>query len=149
MWYRVFGASEAEIQPGALLEYLQRQGLNVQAHFRGDDQGWFRAELAHDGLPLTLERFLVNEEGVRAELNNWAAWIELQENNPNSAALMQQIIATRQMFIMQLPEGEEADSPLHALCGELCRYLAETSRGIYQVDDQGLFSAEGNLLVAE
>src|SRR5262245_25928836 len=98
MWYRVFGASAAEIQPADLLQQLHHQGLEVTSHFRGDDQGWFRVEFGLDGLPLTLERFLATEDGVRAELNNWAAWVELQEGNPNSGPLMQQIISTQQMF---------------------------------------------------
>ncbi len=44
IWYRIFGASDAEPSAAALLEQLNALAA-VAGHFRGDDAGWFRAEL--------------------------------------------------------------------------------------------------------
>src|SRR5438552_3803584 len=74
-WFRVFGRSAATVEPAALLEHLHGQGFPVAGHFRGDDRGWFRAELvfAADAPPVVVERYLADEEGIRLELNSWAA----------------------------------------------------------------------------
>ena len=105
MWYRVFGASEAEPQPEAVLEHLHGLGLAVPGHFHGDAQGWYRAEfvLPRGATPLVAERFLGSEEGIRAELNAWAAWLETAEYSPHHRRLMQDVIATRQFFTVRLP----------------------------------------------
>src|SRR2546423_10637836 len=78
MHYRVFGTTLSPVPPAALLEQMQRAGLAVTGHFRGDQQGWFRADLVYPvaDARIELERFLSSEEGVRAELNTWAAWLE-------------------------------------------------------------------------
>ena len=45
MWYRVFGRSDEQPAPGAILEHLAGLGVPVPGRFAGDDAGWFRAEL--------------------------------------------------------------------------------------------------------
>jgi hypothetical protein len=90
LWYRVFGANESQPAPADLLAHLHGAGLSVTGHFRGDDLGWFAAELvvAVGETPLQLERFLATEDGIRNELNTWAAWLETCDYSPNHLALM-------------------------------------------------------------
>jgi hypothetical protein len=146
LWYRVFGGNDVQPAPAALLEHLQRLGFAVTGSFAGDDAGWFGADLVVSGsAPLHLERFLVSEPGIRAELNNWAAWLETCADNPHHVALMERTIQTRQLFTLERPE----DADVEQMCLALCRFLATTTDGFYQVDQQGVFAADGTLLVAE
>jgi hypothetical protein len=123
---------------------LNDLGFPITGHFRGDDQGWFAAELTGpDQPPLTLERYLATEEGIRAELNTWAAWLE--DLAPDPAPLMERMIQTRQLFTFRLlPEAAGGK-----LAVALCQYLAEATDGIYQIDGRGLFAADGSLLISE
>jgi hypothetical protein len=154
-WYRVFGRSAAAIEPAALLEYLHGQGFRVAGHFHGDDRGWFRAELvmADDAPPVVVERYFADEEGIRAELNSWAAWLEEQEDNPHHLPLMERLIGTAQLFTLRQPI-EDADDPgdaelVELLCLTCCRHLAAATDGVYQADHGGFFTADGTLLVGE
>jgi hypothetical protein len=144
-WYRVFGTSDTEPAPAALLEHLQSVAPGAGAHFRGDDQGWFEAELSCGGpAPLRLERFLASEEDIRAELNNWAAWIESTGDGPGQVRLMQHMISTRQLFTLRPSGGAGAQVAV-----AVCRYLAGATEGVYQVDNQGFFAPDGTLLLSE
>jgi hypothetical protein len=149
MWCRVFGLSSAGVQPAELLEHLRGAGMQVQGHFRGDDEGWFEAQLVLDNWSLTLSRFLATEEGVRGELNAWAAWVELQERNLHRDLLMRQLIAVKQVFTLEVPEDATDVAPLSHLAMELCRYLAATTSGFYQQDGRGVCAADGTNLVPE
>ena len=91
-----------------------------------------------------LQRYLASEDGIRDELNSWAAGIELIES-PHQTALMQHMISTRQLFTLR-PVSEEWDA---ALCRALCGWLARETGGIYQVDGQGFHSADGELLARD
>jgi hypothetical protein len=146
MWYRVFGTNQVEPRPAALLEHLQELDAGLTGKFSGDEQGWFQAELTSPagGAPLVVQRYLVSEEGIRAELNNWAAWIETNEDNPNQGRLMQHMISTTQLFTLR-PTTAGADD----WCGPICRFLARETAGVYQVDGQGFFAADGTLLLKE
>jgi len=150
-WHRVFGSNPTMPEPQALLEHLQQQGHAVSGQFRGDDQGWFRAELIlqPNSHICYLDRYLSLEDGLRAELNTWAAWLETEEENPQAAQLMERIIRTVQLFTIQPAPTEADDSPLLPCCLQLCRFLAELTNGIYQVDSQGFFDANGALLLKE
>jgi hypothetical protein len=154
-WFRVFGASDKAVEPAALLEHLQANGFAVTGRFRGDDLGWFAAELliADDTAVILLERYLAREEGIRPELNSWAAWLETHEGNPHHERLMQQVIATTQLFTLHQPienvEDHETDDDMETLCLTCCRYLAAATDGVYQADHRGFFNAEGTLLVPE
>jgi hypothetical protein len=142
MWFRVFGTAEVEPAPAALLEHLQ-----VRGHFRGDDQGWFEANLVFldEAEPLRLERFLASEQGIRDELNSWAAWIETATDSPVGPELMVHLIGTKQLFTLQRPN----EIQVVELCLQVCRYLARATAGVYQVDEQGFFAADGKLLLKE
>jgi hypothetical protein len=145
-WYRIFGRLETAPEPGAILERLNASGAEVSGHFRGDDQGWFSADLFLAGTetPLRLERYLHSEEGIRAELNAWAAWLETCESGSDPVSLMERMIQTRQLFTLRVEE-ESVDER----CVGLCRFLASVTDGIYQIDGQGFFAADGTLLVPE
>lgn len=148
LWYRVFGANDVQPLPAALLAHLQQQGCAVTGHFAGDDAGWFGADLEVPGAaPLHLERFLVSEPGIRAELNNWAAWLETCGDTPHHVALMERTIQTRQLFTLERPAG--TNEGVEQVCLVLCRFLATVTEGFFQVDVQGLFAADGTLLVRE
>ncbi len=154
-WFRVFGLSGAAVEPAALLEHLHGQGFPVAGRFRGDDRGWFRAELvfAADAPPVVVERYFADEEGIRAELNTWAAWLEEQEANPHHLLLMERLIGTAQLFTLRQP-AEDADDGddrelVERLCLTCCRHLAAATDGVYQADHGGFFAADGALLVPE
>jgi hypothetical protein len=151
LWYRVFGSNDAQIPPAALLEHLAGFGSKATGRFRGDDRGWFHAELAlpEEGGQIELERYLAEEEGIRDELNTWAAWLETQEDNPQHGRLMQHVIASRQVFTLHLAETAEGGAEGAGVCQSLCRFLAAQTAGVYQVDGQGIFAADGALLVKE
>lgn len=145
MWYRVFGTHSAAVNPSELLEEIQANDYRVRSHFRGDDEGWFHVQMETGGEPLEIQRYLVTEEGIRAELNTWAAWLESMTQQPTAVALMQPIIGTQQLFTIECPDEHEGAG----LCEVICRWLAKMTNGVYQIDGQGFFDAQGLLLVAE
>jgi hypothetical protein len=103
MWYRVFGTDAGPVPPASLLEHLHGLGFEAAGHFRGDEQGWFQAELrlAEGRAALQLERYLAEEEGIRDELNTWAAWLEEAADDPQRDDLMRHLIATAQLFTLR------------------------------------------------
>ena len=150
MWYRVFGRSDAEVTRDSLLARLAGAGVPVSADFTGDDRGWLRAEIRFaPTTPLHLERFRADEEGIRAELNSWAAFLETCDYEPNYTALMERIIQTRQLFTLRRPVDHSDEVLVERLCVDLCRYLASETDGMWQCDDEGFFAADGTLLLKE
>jgi hypothetical protein len=149
-WFRVFGTNETQPAPAALLEHLHTLGFEVAGHFRGDEQGWFRAELVlGEEEPIPLERFLTREDDIRDQLNTWAAWLETVAGSPHQARLMQHIISTTQLFTLERPVETLDEEPVEQMCLVLCRFLATATDGVYQVDNHGFFAADGALLVRE
>jgi hypothetical protein len=149
VWYRVFGTSDMPPDPAALLEHLHAVGLDVTGRFHGDEEGWFRAGLAFRAAgdqQVILERYLSTEEGIRGELNAWAAWLEAAGDGREHRRLMQHLISTRQVFTLSRPDHA---LPVEHLCRVLCRYLARRTAGVYQVDGEGFFAADGTLLARE
>jgi len=140
-WYRVFGAAEEQPPPQALLDRLHELGLTAPAQLRGDEDGW----TALTAGSLEVECFLAAEPGIRAELNNWAAWLETCDTNPPPTALMERIIQTRQLYTLRGSDDAEGER----VCIALCRHLAAATGGVYQADGAGLFAADGTLLVRE
>jgi hypothetical protein len=151
LWYRVFGTNDAQPVPAALLEHLRSLGIDVTGNFRGDDQGWFGAELgfATDATPVHLERFLSTEEGIRNDLNSWAAWLETADYSPNHRRLMGHVISTTQLFTLRRPIDHPNEILVDRVCVGVCQYLARETAGVYQVDDQGFFAPDGALLLQE
>jgi hypothetical protein len=151
LWCRVFGANDAQPDPAALLEHLRSQGLEITGQFRGDEQGWFAAAFifADGGTPVHLERYLASEEGIRHDLNSWAAWLETADYSPNYGVLMQRVIATTQLFTLRRPVDNPNEILVEKVCVAVCQYLARETAGMYQVDDEGFFDPKGELLLQE
>jgi hypothetical protein len=143
VWYRVFGAGSEMPAPAAILDFLAGRNASVAGDFATDATGWYRADLLVAGAALQLERYLAEEEGIRAELNSWAAWLETHENAPEHVRLMERTIQTAQLFTLHCGEGSDQ------VCIDLCRFFADVTAGVYQIDERGFFAADGSLLVAE
>jgi hypothetical protein len=143
--YRVFCQSSKEPSPADLGEHLRRQHPDAVVHFKGDRLGWMRAEvnLGKHLPPLVVERFLVEEADMRSQLNSWVAWLETVEH-PRRESVIDRVVKSQQVFTLEV-QAEDAAK----LAKALCQYLAHAADGIYQIDDQGFFSAEGLLLVPE
>jgi hypothetical protein len=148
-WYRVFAVNEVHPEPAALLAHLHGLRLAVTGRFRGDDQGWFRAELLlpEEDWAIEVDCYLATEEDVRQQLNTWAAWLETTPEGPVQDRLMLHVIGTRRVFTVHA--GENAEEPPMELCLAVCRFLAAATAGVYQIDGEGFYAADGTLLVAE
>ena len=144
MWYRIFGGSDVDPDHNAILEHLNRID-EVHGHFHGDDDGWFHADLMWGDVTLLLDRYTADEEGIRAELNTWAAVVEAHLGGAEQTWLMERLIQTRQLFTLQGPETGNGQ----LLCSALCEYLARTTDGVYQIDGKGLFARDGTRLWRE
>ncbi len=143
-WYRIFGGGQP-CDPETLITSLLAAGFEATAAIHSDAAGWFQAEFTFtNGPTLIVDRYRCDEDGIRAELNSWAAWIETRGDNPLHVRLMERLIQTAQLFTL-VAETDDADR----LCECLSRILAAMTGGIYQIDGRGLFDAEGTLLVAE
>jgi hypothetical protein len=150
LFYRIFGRSSTPVTKTAVLECLRSQGADVQGEFEGGETEWTQAALAFsDATPLYLERFLATEEGIRAELNTWAAFLETCDYNSNSVPLMEHMIQTSQLFTLRKPIDAADEVLVDRLCLGLSQFLARTADGVYQADDEGFFTADGVLILPE
>ena len=151
MWYRVFARGENEVSPAAVAETLHAAGLPVVPHFKGDDLGWTTGELHLPGLntPVRLDRYLAAEDDIRDDLNAHAALLETCDYSPNSGPLMERVIQTRQLFVLRKPLDAVDEVALEKLLLETCRLLAAQTDGVYQIDGQGWFAADGTCMLQE
>jgi hypothetical protein len=150
MWYRVFGTNDVQPNPETVLAHLKGLGCAVTADFHGDETGWFQAEIVFAATtPVHVERFLSSEEGIRAELNTWAAYLETCDYSPNFSRLMEHMISTQQLFTIRRPFDAANEVTVETICLGLARHLARTTEGVYQIDQQGFFDANGLLLLPE
>ena len=151
MWFRVFGTNNVQPEPAAVLAHVRSFGISVAGKFFDDEEGWFQAALLFGDQEPTLhiECFLAEEEGVRADLHAWAAWLETVGDNPHSQRLMQHMIATTHVFTLHESDEWPKKTSVREVCLELCKFLARETAGVYQVDDQGFFGANGTLLLEE
>ncbi|MHB1422643.1 MAG: hypothetical protein ACYC3I_05495 [Gemmataceae bacterium] len=146
MWYRVFGGSSEMPAAESIRAFLSSRYGPVGGSFAADDSGWYQADLVVESVSLQLERYLADEPGIRAELNSWAAWLEVRAATVELVGLMERLIQTAQLITLR-GDGESTRS--EAVCLGLCRFLAEETGGIYQIDARGLFAADGRLLIEE
>lgn len=151
MWYRVFGRSDAHVPPSALAAELHALGVPVEPHFRGDDLGWTGGELRLPGLntPVTLDRYLTAEDDIRAELNAYAAELETCDYSPHAARLVEHVALTKQLVVIRKPVDASDEVALEKVLTAACRFLAARTDGVYQIDGEGWFAADGELLVRE
>lgn len=139
----LFAACTEPPAPVAILDFLTGRYASVSGDFAADASGWYQADLVAVGFPLQLERYLATEEGIRAELNSWAAWLETREDAPEHVHLMERMIQTAQLFTLH------GDGSADQIGIDLCRFLATATEGVYQIDGRGFFAADGGLLVSE
>jgi hypothetical protein len=150
LWYRVFGRSDAGVSPEQIRQSLAAHAPSIACDFTTEGETWLRAELRFaPSTPLHLERFRADEEGIRAELNSWAAFLETCDYDPGHTSLMERVIQTRQLFTLRRPIDAADDVLVERLCVTLCRLLASETDGIWQADDEGFFAADGTLLLRE
>jgi hypothetical protein len=151
MWYRVFGLNESEARPTVLAEHLHALGLAVEPHFKGDELGWTSGELRlpTSGTPVFVQRYLASEDDIRDDLNAYAAELETCDYSPNNGRLMQYAIQTRQLITLRKPIDAADEVTLEKVLEEACRFLANATDGVYQIDGRGWFSATGELLLQE
>jgi hypothetical protein len=146
---RVFGTAVAQPPQAALLQALQLAGRSLTGKFTQTEQDWVLADLApeHGDWAVQIDCYRRHEEGIRANLNTWAAWLETMEANANHVWLMQHMISTEQLYTLSLTGAERPEA--EEVCVAACRFLARETAGVYQVDGQGFFGADGRLLLAE
>jgi hypothetical protein len=150
MWYRVFCRSVAEVSSTELLAGLRDRGVTVEGRFRGDDLGWTAAEFVlGPGTPVFADRYLTDTDDLRTQLNTWAAYLETLDYSPNSRGLMERVIQTRQLITIRKPLGHADEVLAERVCHGLCQVLANGADGVYQVEDEGWYAADGSLLVKE
>jgi hypothetical protein len=151
MWHRIFGRSADEVPPADLAAHLYQIGLPVEPHFKGDDLGWTAGELRWSGgdTPLYLERYLTQEDELRDELNAYAAELETMDYSPNNVSLMAHMVQTQQLMTVRKPVAINDEVMLEKLLIEICRFLAARTDGVYQIDGEGWFAADGRLLIKE
>jgi hypothetical protein len=144
-WYRVFARSAEPVQPAVVLADLIWDGVPVNGHFQADEHGWYRCELiaAPAMGPIVVECFRVLEDGLRPELQSWAAYVETIDS-PHSPEFMEAINAAAQVFTVQVFDPRAAN-----LVRTLCDNLAHAGDGVYQIDGEGFFWSNGKLAVAE
>jgi hypothetical protein len=150
MWHRIFCRGDERLAPAAFLEHLHSSGLAVETDFRGDDLGWTTAVMRlGTGSPVYIERYRVQEDDLRDDLNSWAAFLETCDYSPNHDMLMERVIQTRQLITLRKPIDHSDEVGIDKLCLAICRFLAANADGIYQIDDDGWYTANGELLLKE
>jgi hypothetical protein len=148
---RIFGLTATDVSPSALAEHLHANGIPVEPHFKGDDLGWTGGTLIlpGGGTPVQLERYLTSEDDLREDLNNFAAELETMDYNKNHTMLMQHVIQTQQLFALRRPLDHADEFLLDKLSTTIALYLAQATDGVYQVDGEGWFDAQGQILLPE
>ena len=149
--YRIFAKSDRQPDPRPLGELCNQFNTPVEGVFYGDDQGWTKLELkfSKGRYRVTIQRYLAVEEGLREAFRTWAAWIESANQDPANDWLMEHMINTQQLFTIE-PSAKKAQDPfVKTVCTKIARYLATQTNGVYQVDNEGFFAADGNLLMRE
>jgi hypothetical protein len=101
------------------------------------------------GTPVQLGRYLAKEDDLRDDLNAYAAELETMDFSPNSPALMQHVVQTKQLVTLRRPLDHADEATLDRLCLEAVGFLAANTDGVYQIDGQGWFAADGKLLLQE
>jgi hypothetical protein len=150
MWYRVFCRSTDSLEPRDLVARLTTGGRPVRGEFQPDDLTWSSGALRlGSGTPVYVERLGTAEDNLRNDLNTWAAYLETLDYSPNHTRLMEHVIQTQQLFTIRKPLDHANESAVDDLCRGLCKELAKPGDGIFQVEDEAWYSADGTLLLQE
>ncbi len=135
MWLRIFSPTQADVPLERIQQFLHQQQRLDLLHASGDDLGWTTIRAGE----LIIERYLLEADNLRPELDTWAAVVESWEAGDIGTRLMQRIIDTRQLFT--LIGGDRLE--------EWARFLASETHGFYQVDGSGFFEADGTPIILE
>jgi hypothetical protein len=130
-------------------EFLQTLNVPATVEFEPAGSEWLSAEWRFLDQPIHVERFLAEDEGIRAELNTWAAFLETCDYSPNNVPLMEHMIQTRQLFTVCRPVNVDDPLQVEQVCQDFVEFLARSVDGVYQVDEEGFFDAEGRLILPE
>ena len=150
LWMRIFTLSEATPDPVVLAEMVASLLPGATCHFGADDRGWFRLEIRPPaGGPIQIDRYHCEEEGIRRDLNTWAAWVETCDYCDDAPNLMERIIQSRQFFTVMRSLDTPDEAGVERLCEGLCKHIAQALDGLWQADDAGLKAADGTLLLQE
>jgi len=145
MWCRIFCLKETAPEPNALADGLRKLGYAVEeVKTDADELGWFHLELTTSAGAFILDRYLA-DEGIRGDLNSWAAWLE-EHAGVHAGWLMQHMIGTRQLITLRRDDRGD-DEVARSLSHQLAIGLAAET-GVYQIDGEGFFD-HGTRLVSE
>ena len=148
MWYRVFCRTSNEVKPDEIIAHLHT--WSVVGRFRGDDLGWTGAELiVGKGTPIYADRYLTSEDSLREDLNTWAAYLETLDYSNRRFELMEHVIQTQQLVTIRKPLDHANEVVIEDVCRSLCQVIAASSEGIYQIENEGWYSASGECLLKE
>ena len=146
MWYRVFCRSAFEVTPPELLAGVGA----TDSRFRGDDLGWTAGEvILGKGTPVYVERYLTDTDDLRDELNTWAAYLETLDYSTQNAPLMERVIQARQLVTVRKPLDHANEIEVERVCLAICEKFAQAADGIYQVEGDGWYAANGILILKE
>jgi hypothetical protein len=151
-WFRVFGTNDTLLEPVAVVQSISALGVPARGKFHGSPD-WFEGELIiDDAHSLLLERYLEGDN-LGPALDSWIDWLETASDIRYHHWLLAHVRQTRQLFTLSqraAAPGDAAMDPLvERVCAGLCRFLARETAGVYQVDGQGFFDADGLLLAGE
>src|SRR4051794_4133098 len=91
-WFRVFGLHDTPPEPASIKACLAGILPSVRMRFDGQED-WFAGELwVGTSDQVLLERYKSSEDGIRAELNSWAAYLETCVDSPEHVRLMERTI---------------------------------------------------------
>src|SRR5262245_64812489 len=100
MWCRVFALNDIAPEPEAFVERLRSVGQPAVVEAEIDEQGWwFHLELHSSSGIYLVDRYR-HDDGIRDDLNTWAAWLE-ENAGDKATVLMQRMIGTRQLITMR------------------------------------------------
>jgi hypothetical protein len=142
-WYRVFCASERVPALADIEACLAGAGVSA-SHSPAEEADWVWLRFQAGEATVEVNRFRADEEGIRAELNSWAAFLETCEHDPRHRELMERMIQSKQLFNI-----EEPSESAREVCVQLSQCLARLADGFYQIDDEGFFEADGAILIAD
>lgn len=150
LWCRAFARSDKSPDPVAIAALAMSIHPGTTCHFGADQAGWFSCEVRlPDGAAISLDRFPVTEEGVRRDLNTWAAWVETCDYSDRAGELMERVIQSAQFFTLRLPVAAADDLAVDKLARGICLHLAGDLDGLWQVDGDGLYDASGDKVLQE
>jgi hypothetical protein len=137
-----------EVKPDEILARLQAR--SVVGHFKGDDLGWTAAEIhVGKGTPVYADRYLTSEDSLRDDLNSWAGYLETLDYSEQRFALMEHVIQTQQLVTIRKPLDHANEVAIEDVCLAMCQAIAAAADGIYQVENEGWYSANGDCLLTE